>query len=672
MLSGRVLTCRQVLGIVDLFRVEFEDLLPVPAFLSAPLALQRFLSALEGSRFSRDDTPAIFRLDTLMDAVEDIKSRLDVADVVGEYIQLKTAGSGSFKAVCPFHQEKTPSFYVSRPRQTWHCFGCDQGGDLISFVMKMEGMEFREALELLAQKAGVQLPAFDGKASSQKKRLHEVNELAMRFFRAALHTLPQAEHARAYVAKRGVDDLTADLFQIGYAPDAWDALTTALQAKGVTADELLQAGLVAKRERAAGVYDRFRNRLMFPIADMHGNIVGFTGRILSDSKEAKYVNTPETPAYRKSQVLYGLDKAKGDIRRQDLAVIVEGNMDVVGSHQFGVTNVVAASGTALTAEQLALLKRFTTNLAIAFDQDNAGNAATLRGLDLARAQDFNIKIITLPPEAGKDPDDAVRKDPELWREAIKQAVGIMDWVYRQAFRDQGMVDSGEDKKEIARKVLPEIKRISDPVERDHWMKKLAHDLDVSRSALEEAVVKLKSVTPAQTRVHGIPMDSRFRGNDTVNAGSHHEKSSPLEERVLGSAISRPGLLEVSKEFGLVEADFSDQHLQALYASLVNAYSGDEISTSRPDSVSGQPIRPPASLTPDQATRFDALAFLAEREFQGMTLEEIKRELKTGVEKLRLVRKNRERELLEQEMRMAERLGDQAKIAELLRRFESLK
>lgn len=305
-----------------------------------------------------------------MDAPQEVKSRLDIVDIVSEYFPLKPGGSGAFKANCPFHQERTPSFYVSRPRQSWHCFGCDQGGDLISFVMKIEGMEFREALEHLAQKAGVQLPKFDGEKASQRKRIYEVNEMAMKFFRSTLEHAPEAEAARAYVKKRGLDDLTTDLFGIGYAPGSWDALTKALASKGVTEQEMLLAGLVAKSERGSGVYDRFRGRVMFPIADVHGNVVGFTGRILegeecrvksevSRTPGVKYVNTPETSAYRKSAVLYGLDKAKGEIRRADLAVIVEGNMDVVGSHQFGVTNVVAASGTALTSEQLALLKRFT-------------------------------------------------------------------------------------------------------------------------------------------------------------------------------------------------------------------------------------------------------------------------------------------------------------------------
>jgi len=593
-----------------------------------------------------------------MDAVADIKGRLDIVDIVSEYIPLKPGGSGAFKANCPFHQEKTPSFYISRPRQTWHCFGCDQGGDLISFVMKMEGMEFREALELLAQKAGVTLPAFDGEKASQKKRIHEVNELAMKFFKGTLETSPDAQHARDYVKRRGLDELTIDLFSIGYAPETWDSLTKALTAKGVSETDMLNAGVVAKSDRGPGVYDRFRGRVMFPIADVHGNIVGFTGRILTDSKEeAKYVNTPETSAYRKSAVLYGLDKAKGEIRRQDLAVITEGNMDVVGSHQFNVANVVAASGTALTGEQLALLKRFTTNLAIAFDQDNAGNAATLRGLDLARAQDFNIKIITLPPEAGKDPDEAVRKDPQLWKDAIKNAVGIMDWVYRNAFRNRH-AEKPEDKKLIARDVLIEIKRIADPIERDHWIKKLSKDLDASEGALREALDKVKS--------------QEFKAS-AVQKSDEEKPVIPvttLEYRVCASILSRFDVLKLAIEVEkVVPADFVDEKLSTLYGKLVELYGAGEVA---PDPIAaGQAIRPPVSLGPDEATTFDALAFEAEREYQGWTLEQLKRELNTGVAKLRRDHTARERQHLEQEMREAERLGDQAKVIELSRKFQSL-
>ncbi|MCE9586101.1 DNA primase [Candidatus Uhrbacteria bacterium] len=598
-----------------------------------------------------------------MDAVQDIKGRLDIVDVVSEYIPLKPGGSGAFRANCPFHSEKTPSFYVSRPRQTWHCFGCDQGGDSISFVMRMEGMEFREALEHLAQKTGVVLPKFDGEKASQRKRLHEVNDIAMRFFRASLQNLPTADHARTYLAKRGVDDLTADLFQIGYAPESWDALTMAMLSKGVTESEMLLAGVVGKREKGTGVYDRFRNRLMFPIGDVHGNIVGFTGRILTDSKEeAKYVNTPETPLYRKSAILYGLDKAKGEIRRQDLAVIAEGNMDVVGSHQFGVTHVVASSGTALTSEQLGLLKRFTTNLAIAFDQDNAGHAATLRGLDLARAQDFNIKVITLPPEAGKDPDDAVRKNPELWKQAIKDAVGIMEWIYRNAFRNRSTA-SPEDKKLIAKDVLLEVKRIADPVERDHWVKRLAKDIDIGEQALRDAMVRAPSATTTKAPTAKAATPTVATRAD-IGWADH-------ENRLFALAIYRPELWKAAISIEKIgKEDFEGLDLSTLYGNLQISYDPD-ISVKADLALANQTIRPPATLTPDEAKNFDALAFLAEREYQGQSLEELKRELNTAAGTLRLQRKKRERLQLEQYMREAERLGDQERILDLQKRFNAL-
>lgn len=598
-----------------------------------------------------------------MTPAEDIKTRLDVVDVIGDYLPLKPAGSGSFKALCPFHSERTPSFHISRPRQSWHCFGCDTGGDIFSFVMKMEGMEFPEALEHLAQKAGVTLPAFDGAKTSLRKRLYEVNDLAARFFRSSLLLLPQAQTARDYVAKRGLDDLTADLFRIGYAPDGWTHLTDALKTKGVTEDELLQAGLVARREKGSGVYDRFRDRVMFAIADVYGNIVGFTGRILTEDKtQAKYVNTPETLVYKKSAVLYGLDKAKGEIRRQDLVVITEGNMDVVSSHQFGITNVVAASGTALTNDQLSLIKRFTNNLSIAFDQDAAGKAATLRGLDLARTQDFSIKIITLPPEAGKDPDEAVRKDPALWREAIKNAVSIMEWIYRQAFRGRSLT-SPEDKKVIAQEVLSEIRRIADPVERDHWIKRLADDLRVGEEALKEALNRQRQgVKPspvsrptAESKPSSEKMAARFT------------PEQQMERRMLALALFRPFLwVELGEG---KSALFSDSSVRALYEALALAYA--QTNSLQPAAFAERLLPPPANLTPEEAETYEALAFLAEREFQEMPRVELTRELKSLLLYLHTLAKARRRKELEEAMRDAERVGDAVLIAELSRRFSEL-
>ncbi|MBP9864734.1 DNA primase, partial [Patescibacteria group bacterium] len=477
-----------------------------------------------------------------MEVVDDIKSRLDIADLVGEYLQLKPAGSGSFKACCPFHQEKSPSFFVNRPRQSWHCFGCDQGGDVISFVQQIEGMDFREALELLAQKTGVELPSFDMQKQSDKKRMIEIQTLAAKFFRSQLLNDPGAEIARAYVAKRGLDDLTVDVWKIGYAPDAWSQLSEALAKLGVTDDELIRSGLALKSDRG-GVYDRFRGRLMFSIWDIHGNILGFTGRILTESKtESKYVNTPETSIYKKSHVVFGLDKAKGEIKRQNLAVIAEGNMDVISSHQFNVTNVVASSGTALTQDQLGLLKRFTTNLAIAFDADAAGNAATIRGLDLARQLDFNVRIITLPKDAGKDPDEAVRKDPAIWKKAIADALPVIHWLYQNAFRD---IDSStpDGKKRVAQRLIPEFRRIQDPIERDAWLIRLSKDLAVNEDVIRQLVAQRAPLTPEfrvpTPPVSGAPIKEQ---KPVVEAKTRSEE---LEERIQAILYLKPALRDLA-------------------------------------------------------------------------------------------------------------------------------
>jgi len=601
-----------------------------------------------------------------MDAPEEIKTRLDIVDLIADYLTLKPAGSGAFKACCPFHQEKTPSFYVSRPRQSWHCFGCDTGGDHFSFVEKMEGLDFREALELLAQKSGVTLPEFDKEKSTARKRLYEVNDLAVKFFRGALATRPDAEHAREYLKKRGIDHLTEDLFKLGYAPAGWSAMSDALIQKGVTADELIRAGLSSPRPSGGGIYDRFRDRIVFPIADIHGNIVGFTSRILTDSKtEAKYVNTPETAIYRKSSVLYGLDKAKGEIRRADLAVIVEGNMDVIASHQFGIANVVASSGTALTAEQLSLLKRFTTNLAIAFDADLAGQAATLRGLDLARAQDFSIKIITLPPDAGKDPDDAVRKNPQIWKDAIKNAASIMEWIYRSAFKNRH-TEKPEDKKQIARDVLVEIKRIADPVERDHWLKRLAHDLGVSESALTEALSRSSSA--ARPAPHVSSPANKLTPNQLISSPPPHNQELDIERQLVAFLAFRPRFIQLAAaETNLQPEEFVNEDLSTLYKTLKNLYSPPHNNTS-PD-LSDQTIRLPAGLAPAQTTTFQAMAFLAEREFEGQTMDALEKEFRRCVGLFRQNRKARMRKHLEDEMREAERVGDSARISELLKEFD---
>jgi DNA primase len=602
-----------------------------------------------------------------MDAAEDIKSRLDIADIVGEYLPLKPAGSGSFKANCPFHQEKTPSFYVNRPRQSWHCFGCNIGGDMISFVEKIEGLDFMEALEHLAQKAGVQLPSYDPQTQGLKKRLFEVNDIAARLMQQVLISDPEADIARRYVQKRGIDDLTADLWKLGYAPTDWTRLEKKLYERSFTADELIKSGLASPKENNRGLYFRFRERLMFPISDAMGRIVGFTGRLLSaDAKAAKYVNTPETMLYKKSAVLYGLDKAKGDIKQQDQAILVEGNMDALTSHQFRVCNVVACSGTALTFDQLNLLKRYTQNLSIAFDADSAGLTATLRGLDLARQMDFSLRVIHYDRQVAKDPDELIRQDVELWKQAISQAKPIMEWIYARAF-EQFPVETPEGKKQIAQFVLNECRYLPHPVERDAWISKLAKDLDVAPDALRQALSAINRQASNQKRpILGVQptaekAEVKRLPEDKVASTSEQE----LEALWLAGILTQPACFR--------ELDVDWQHLPHanLYKTLWQGYNSRIPNQDDKDTAWLKVAVQQASSDPEHKINLDFLTILADREFQDMPLEDVRKAIESAENRLREQTVTRRRQNLEQQMRQAERLGDSERIRALLAQFNNL-
>ena len=321
-----------------------------------------------------------------MGIIDDVKERLDIIEVISSYVSLKKAGR-NFKGLCPFHSEKTPSFVVFPDTQSWHCFGaCGTGGDVFAFVARQENVEFSEALEILARRAGVELkpqtPVQQTEADLER-RLQEINKLAAAYYHNQLAAAPAGEMARRYLAKRGLSQETIDRFQLGFAPDSWHAVGAYLTGKVVPTADLLQSGLVIAREDGGGHYDRFRNRIMIPIRDQSGHVIGFGGRVLDDS-QPKYLNTPETPIFHKGHVLFGIDLAKAAIRAEDKAIIVEGYMDVIQAHQHGACNVVAAMGTALTETQVKTLRKYARAIVLALDPDTAGGHATLRGLDLSR------------------------------------------------------------------------------------------------------------------------------------------------------------------------------------------------------------------------------------------------------------------------------------------------
>ncbi|MEA2113644.1 MAG: DNA primase [Patescibacteria group bacterium] len=429
--------------------------------------------------------------------IDEIKNRLDIVDVISGYMKLQKAGR-NYRANCPFHSEKTPSFMVSPEKQMWHCFGCGKGGSIFDFVMEMEGVEFGDALRILAQKAGVELKPRDAKFSAEwkteKSRLYEICALTNRFFVKQLEESKTGKEMLDYLIGRGLKQNTIKDWQIGYAPGGWQSLFDFLAGCGYSDDEILKTGLSVKNEKAGirqKFYDRFRDRIIFPISDINGSIVGFTGRENPknpDSRMGKYVNTPNTLIYNKSNVLYGLDKAKMNIRKDNLCILVEGQTDVIMSHQAGFKNVIASSGTALTEQQLKIIKRYTENLATAFDMDAAGEIATKRGIDLALQFGFNAKVIVLPQN--QDPADCIRENPKIWAKAIARAEGLVEFYFNGVFSNNNP-ETVEGKKKISEALLPAIKKISNKVEQAHWLQELATRLKVQEQVLIEEMDKIK-------------------------------------------------------------------------------------------------------------------------------------------------------------------------------------
>ncbi len=331
------------------------------------------------------------------DLLEEIRNHCDIVNIISEYVHLKPAGKG-FRGLCPFHEEKTPSFMVSPEKQLFHCFGCGEGGNVYNFIMKYEKVSFFEAVKMLAKKSGVSLPANEEKENilyRKKERLSKLNNLVANYYREGLFRTPQGEKILNYLKKRGINDSTIEKYKLGYASAGWDVLTDFLNKKGYSYEDLIKVGLIKKSKTEGKFLDYFRNRIIFPIFDLQGRIIGFGGRVLDDSLP-KYINSPETLIYNKGSNLYSLNFAKEDIRKNNSAIIVEGYTDVLITQQYGFNNVVASLGTALTIKQIELIKRFTDTVLIAYDADSAGNMATLRSLDLLVKSGLEVKVIDLP------------------------------------------------------------------------------------------------------------------------------------------------------------------------------------------------------------------------------------------------------------------------------------
>jgi DNA primase len=441
-----------------------------------------------------------------MTDVEQIKAKIDIVSFLSEYMTLKKAGR-NFKAICPFHSEKTPSFIVSPERGSWHCFGaCATGGDVIGFLQKWEGIEFLEALKILAKRAGVTLSHYaPSEASQLKEKLYEINHLSSEFFHYLLVSHRMGRKALKYLSGRHIKEQTIKTFRLGYAPDSWDSLFRYLLKKGYSREDIYTAGLLVKSDRGT-YYDRFRGRLVFTLCDHRGNIVGFSGRLLDEGvypeqgrevyseqsrgvhserqRGAKYVNTSETPVYIKGNVLYGLEITKEAIKKEKEAVVVEGEFDFLSSYQSGVSNVVAIKGSALTEGQILLLKRYTEDVILALDSDFAGNEAARRGLETAENNNLSVRIARLL--YGKDPAECIEKDPQLWVKSVKKPIPIYDFIIENAIFKYGK-DEALSKKKVSDEAVPFLAKITNPIVASHYIKYLAKILSVSEEGVEMAI-----------------------------------------------------------------------------------------------------------------------------------------------------------------------------------------
>lgn len=461
-----------------------------------------------------------------MDEVEQIKQKISIVDFIGEYIPVKKSGI-NFKANCPFHNEKTPSFMISPERGVWHCFGCDRGGDLFKFLMEKEGIEFKDALEILAQKAGVVLQKSSKKDTDVRDQLFLVNQKAAQFFHYLLTEHKLGKNALEYLHKRGLNDATIKKFELGYAPLSWETLTKFLKKRGFKLEDLINSGLCVASQH--GCYDRFRGRVMFPLKDVRERIIGFSGRIL-DQGEPKYINTPQTLIFDKRRFLLGLHITKGEIKSKNEAIIVEGEMDMLMSYQSGVKNIVASKGTALTEEQIEALKKYTETISLCFDTDLAGDAAARRGIEMADRAGFNIKIIK--PEGAKDPAEVVLSDPDKWVEAVKNATPIYDY-YLDSAQKRFNIKDAADKKAIFAELLPIWKKIADPIVKEHYINRLAALLQIKDEFVRKELEKVG--TPSYDKIQINPQVSSVRKTD----------GEPMPAPVQKHAVStdRRGLLE---------------------------------------------------------------------------------------------------------------------------------
>lgn len=610
-----------------------------------------------------------------MEAKEEIKLKLDLAEVIGEYVPLKPAGSGAMKGVCPFHAERTPSFHVSRERQIWKCFGCDKGGDIFSFVMEMEGLTFPEALKHLATRAGIELPEYRPTEQTDRRAvLGRIHEVAVEFYGTCLREYPNGIIVRKYVATRNIDQELIHKFQLGAAPDDWDVLVNLLTKKGFSEQAILESGLGLKRKSGSGLVDRFRNRLMIPLCDASGAVVGFTARAMpgAPADQGKYVNSPETAIYHKGAMLYGLHLAKTAIRKTGEVIIVEGNLDVVASHKAGIENVVGSSGTALTEMQLRTLARYTKRLVFCLDDDAAGFAAAKRVVELAiklKAADpalqFEVRCLVVPAGVGKDPDEIVQRDPAEWVRIAGNSQEVIEYYFHKVigmFEDQGGATSVEARRRLVDELLPHVANVVRPDERHLYLLRIADATHVGTDVLQTMVEELRGKLP---RTSASPNQARPVSVPAINLET--QAAALLFGAALRYETYTQAILANVPQAVLAEP------WKALYTALEVVYHAEQRQPSVPTQtlfarlrayLDGQP-------QPQDVQTLDAIALRSDEIFAGLTPIQVREEVENHLALFASAQLMKRRKGLESAIRHAEMVGDSSRLTELLAEYSKL-
>ena len=497
----------------------------------------------------------------MLNPIQEIKDRLNIEDLVGQYVQLKKVGR-SFKGLCPFHAEKTPSFIVSPERQIAYCFGCNKGGDIFSFIQEVEGVDFGDALKLLAEKTGTLLEEYKSDRPKVtvdgKQQLFKIYEVAADFFERQMRTSEEGKKVIDYLHRRGLTDESISKFRVGFSPDSFDATYTYLLNQGFTKSQLVSSGIAMTKETTVEkIYDRFRGRLMFPIRDNLGRINAFGGRALKKDQDPKYVNSSESAIYHKSNVLYGFSDAKAAIKEKKEVIIAEGYFDVIAAHQVGAVNTVAPCGTALAASQLRLLNPFADTIILAFDNDHAGQEAANRAYELVQEFDMTVKMLVIPD--GKDPADYVRSHDVLFHDLVKNAQPYADFFYHRLLSVYG-IDGIAAKKKILHEFLPFFSYIKSSIEKDEYIRRLSLDLDLKEVRIYDEIKNFKLPQYHPARSHGS-IDSM---NDKV-----HAVKTPAEEIFLGLLLEFPriGKLFIDK----IDENYFSGDLKAIYKAFVDQY-----------------------------------------------------------------------------------------------------